>query len=110
LIEAVPELRRWAALADSTTMPDAKLHALQEAAHARNIELSIHWIARPEEIPAAIDAAKASGAAALNVLASPLLSVNDQVIVERVAANGRRRQREAVLSPMDRVKSKFMKS
>ena len=87
LIEAVPDLRRVAALADSNTITDAKLHALQEAARARNIELSIHWIARPpEEISVAIDAAKASGAAALNVLASPLLSVNHQVIVQRVAA------------------------
>jgi putative ABC transport system substrate-binding protein len=87
LIEAVPGLRRMAALTDYSNMiADPKLHALQEAARARNIELSIHWIARSEEIPAAIDAAKASGTAALNVLASPLLSVNHQVIVQRVAA------------------------
>jgi len=82
----VPGLRRMAALADSNMIADPKLHPLQEAARARNIELSIHWIARSEEIPAAIDAAKASGATALNVLASPLLSVNYQVIVQRVAA------------------------
>jgi len=86
LIEAVPGLRRMAALADSNEITDAKLQVLREAARARNIELSIHWIARSEEIPAAIDAAKASGATALNVLASPLLSVNYQVIVQRVAA------------------------
>ena len=86
LIEAVPGLRRMAALADSNEITDAKLQVLREAARARNIELSIHWIARSEEIPAAIDAAKASGTTALNVLASPLLSVNYQVIVQRVAA------------------------
>jgi len=86
LIEAVPGLGRMAALADSNTTTDAKLHVLQEAAGSRNIELSIHWIARPEEIPAAIDAAKASGAAALNVLASPLLTANHQIIVQRVGA------------------------
>jgi hypothetical protein len=61
LIEAVPGLRRMAALADSTTTTDANLHALQEAARARNIELSIHRIARPEEIAAAIDAVKGVG-------------------------------------------------
>jgi putative ABC transport system substrate-binding protein len=86
LIEAVPGLRRMGALADSSETTDAKLQALQEAARASNVELSIHRIARPEEIPAAIDAAKASSVAALNVLASPLLVVNDQVIVQRVAA------------------------
>jgi len=86
LIEAVPGLRRMAALADSNTTTDANLHALQEAARARNIELSIHRIARPEEIAAAIDAAKASGAAALNVLSAPILFNSRQIIMQRVAA------------------------
>ena len=86
LIEAVPGLRRMAALADSTTITDANLHALQEAARARNIELSIHRIARPEEIAAAIDAAKASGAAALNVLSAPILFNSRQIVMQRVAA------------------------
>jgi putative ABC transport system substrate-binding protein len=74
-----------AALADSNTSSSSKLQELQDAARARNIELSIHWIARPEEIPAAVDAVKASGAEALNVLASPLLTVNRQTIAQRVA-------------------------
>ena len=86
LIEAVPGLRRMAVLADSTTTANARLDELQEAAHARNIELSIHPIARPEEIPTAIDAAKASGAAGLNVLSSPILYTSRQIIMQRVAA------------------------
>jgi len=86
LIEAVPGLRRMGALADPNNTTDAELQALQEAARARNVELSIHRIAKPEEIAAAIDAAKASGAEALNVLASPLLLVNRQIIMQRVAA------------------------
>jgi putative ABC transport system substrate-binding protein len=86
LIEAVPGLRRMGALADSSSTTDAELQALQEAARARNVELSIHRIARPEEIPAAIDAAKASGDEALNVLASPLLFGNRQIVMQRVAA------------------------
>ena len=85
LIEAVPGLRRMA-LADSNNTANSRLHALQEAAHARKIELSIYPIARPEEIPAAIDAAKASGAAALNVLSSPILYTSRQIIMQRVAA------------------------
>ena len=86
LIEAVPGLRRMAALADSNTTAVAQLNALQAAARARNIELSIHRIAKGEEIAAAIEMAKASGAAALNVLASPMLYSNRHLILERVAA------------------------
>ena len=50
-----------AALADSNTTAVAKLDALQKAAGARNIELSIHQVARGEEIETAIAMAKASG-------------------------------------------------
>ena len=39
-----------------------------------------------EDIPGAIDAAKSSGAAALNVLASALLFNNRQIILTRAAA------------------------
>jgi putative tryptophan/tyrosine transport system substrate-binding protein len=86
LTEAVPGLRRMAALADSNITTPPRLKALRDAARARGVELSIHQIARPEEIPAAIDAAKASGAAALNVLASPILGSNRPIILQRVAA------------------------
>jgi putative tryptophan/tyrosine transport system substrate-binding protein len=88
LIEAVPGLRRMAALADTnnnTTAPE-KLHALQEAARERNVELSIHQIGRGEEIAAAIDSAQASGATALNVLSSPILYTNRRLIIDRVAS------------------------
>jgi putative ABC transport system substrate-binding protein len=86
LIEAVPGLRRMAALADTNVSAEAKLDALQEAARARNIELSIHRIATGEEIAAALDRAKASDATALNVLASPLLWANRRLIMDRAAA------------------------
>jgi putative ABC transport system substrate-binding protein len=82
----VPELRRIAAIADSNRTAGARLQALKEAARVRNIDLSIQQIAKPEEIPAAIDAAKASGAAALNVLASPTLYGSRRIIMQRVAA------------------------
>jgi putative ABC transport system substrate-binding protein len=86
LTEALPGLRRMAALADSNATAAAQLEALQEAARERNIELSIHPIARGEEIATAIDRAKASGAMALNVLASPMLHANHQIIMDRTAA------------------------
>jgi putative tryptophan/tyrosine transport system substrate-binding protein len=86
LIEAVPALRRIAAIADSNRTAAPRLEVLQDAARASSIELSIHQIARSDEIPAAIDAAKASGAAALNVLSSPMLYGSRQIIMQRVAA------------------------
>jgi putative ABC transport system substrate-binding protein len=107
LIEAVPGLRRMAAIADSITTALPQLQALKDAARARNVELSIHRIARPEEIPAAIDAAKAWGAAALNVLASPISTA-----IARSSCSASRRctcrpfinfpkwRRTAALSPM----------
>ena len=86
LIEAVPGLRRMATIADSINTDFSQLQALQDAARARNVELSIRRIAKPEEIAAAIDTAKAWGAAALNVLASPVLFGNRQIIIQRVSA------------------------
>ena len=82
----MPGIRRTAALADSTTLTEAKARALQEAARARNIDLSIHRIAKDSEIAAAIDMAHASGATALNVFASPMFFGNGRLIMERVAA------------------------
>jgi ABC-type uncharacterized transport system substrate-binding protein len=70
LIEAVPGVRRIAVLADANMSTPPRLRALEEAARARGIELSIHSVAHREEIGSAIDAAKAVGAEGLNVLAS----------------------------------------
>jgi putative tryptophan/tyrosine transport system substrate-binding protein len=86
LIDAVPGLRRMAALADSNTTAPRQLQALQDAARARGIELSILRVTKPDEIVPAIDAAKNSDAAALNVLASPLLFADRQAIIERATA------------------------
>ncbi|MBV8132654.1 MAG: ABC transporter substrate-binding protein, partial [Alphaproteobacteria bacterium] len=86
LIELSPGVRRIAALADSNQTGSRQLQALQDAARAHDVELSIQQIAKPEEISGAIEAAKAAGAAALNVLASPLLFLQSQVIIERTAA------------------------
>jgi putative ABC transport system substrate-binding protein len=82
----VPGLRRMAAIADLNTTARWRLQALQDAARTRGVELSIHQVTKPAEIATAIDAAKTSEAAALNVLASPLLFANRQMIIERAAA------------------------
>ena len=86
LVEAVPGLRRIAVLADANNTTVAKLEALRGAARAHNIELSIHQVARGEEIAAAIESAQASGATALNVLSSPLFFAHLHLIMDRVAA------------------------
>src|SRR5690242_17582526 len=65
----------------------AKFDALQQAARANGVDLSIHRVvARGEEIAAAIDSAQRSGATALNILASPLFFTHRHLIVERAAA------------------------
>jgi len=85
LIEAVPGIRRMAALADVNNAA-AKLDALREAASTHNVELSIHRIARAEEIVSAIDNAQASGCTALHVLSSPLFYTHRQLIADRATA------------------------
>ena len=70
----------------STITSAAKLDALQKAARAHDIEFSIHRVARGEEIAAAIDSAQASGATALNIVASPLFYAHRHLIMERAAA------------------------
>ena len=85
LIEVVHGLRRMGALAGSNTTASPQLQGLENAARARGVELSIHRITKPDEIPAAIDAAKTSGAEALNVLESGLLWGSRRTIMERAA-------------------------
>lgn len=86
LIEAVPGARRMAALADSRITPPRHIDALEQGARARGVELSILGVGKSEEIIAAIDRAKASGAEGLNVLATPLFFVNARIVIDRVAA------------------------
>jgi ABC-type uncharacterized transport system substrate-binding protein len=85
LIEALPGIRRMAALAE-TKLTEEKARALQEAARAKNVELSIYRVTRAEEIVATVDKAHASGATALNVLESSMIDGNTPLIIERVAA------------------------
>ena len=90
LIEAVPGARRIGAMADANAAPPYHLEALEHAARSRGVELAIFRVSGPEEIVSAIDAAKASGAEALNFLATPLFAVpgsqNNRIVLNRVAA------------------------
>jgi putative ABC transport system substrate-binding protein len=111
LIEAVPALRRMAVLADSNRTAAVKLDALRQAANAHNVQLSIHPVAGDKEIVSALDMAQALGATALNVLASPMLYANRQLIMWtepphcawRLCTNGPKRRRKAALPPTDRA-------
>jgi len=87
LIEAVSGVRRIATLADSNVSMPTRLRALEDDARARGIELSIHSVARREEIGSAIDAAKAVGAEGLNVLASALLFNSRAFVFDRAVVS-----------------------
>jgi ABC-type uncharacterized transport system substrate-binding protein len=86
LFELLPAARHMAMLADSKTTGGLQVQAIRDTARLRGVELSVHEVHRAEEITSAIEAVKASGAAALNVLASPLLYGNRQAIIEQTAA------------------------
>jgi putative tryptophan/tyrosine transport system substrate-binding protein len=59
LIELIPGVRHIAALADANQTPSRQLQALEDAARAHGVELTVQQIAKPEEVGSAIDAAKA---------------------------------------------------
>ncbi len=86
LMQAMPAARRMAVLAELNMNSPQHLEALQEMARMRGVELSVHRVRKLDEIPEAIEAAKKSGAEALNVLSAPLLFVGRGVILPRVAA------------------------
>jgi putative ABC transport system substrate-binding protein len=83
-MEVLPEVRHMAALARVNSRSPQHAQVLQEMAHARGVELLVYQVSKPEEITEAIDTAKSSGAEALNVLASPFMTVNAHIIRERV--------------------------
>jgi putative tryptophan/tyrosine transport system substrate-binding protein len=81
LFDFFPEGRRMAVLADTKTNAPSRLHELEDAAQVRGVTLSIHRVERDDQIGPAIESAKATGAVALNVLASPLLHGTRQSII-----------------------------
>ena len=86
LMELLPGARRMAALADPATKNEQQIEKLQQAARERGVELSVQEVTTVDGIGPAIAAAKASGAEALNVLASALFGVHWQPIVEQTTA------------------------
>jgi putative ABC transport system substrate-binding protein len=74
-----------AALAEANTNSTQRLQMLQEAARTRGVELSVYQVGIPGEIEGAMNTAKSSNAEALNVMASPFLYRNRQIILENAA-------------------------
>lgn len=84
LIEAVPGVRKIAVLANSNVTPPAHLQDLQEAAHNRGIEALVRGVAKRGDVISAIDDVKASGAQAINFLATPMFSINAADFIRHV--------------------------
>ena len=84
LIEAVTGLRRMAALAHSIVAKQ-HLEQLQQLARSRGVELSVFSFANASDIAPALDAAKASGAQAINLLATPHQIVSRGLILDQMS-------------------------
>ncbi len=86
LLDALPGTSRIAILADADSTSPQQLQTLQDAAQARGVASLVFRVTKSDEIAGAIDAANASGATAVNVLASALLFNNRQIILSRLSA------------------------
>ena len=84
LIEAVPGVRKIAVLADSTATKSAHLQELQQAAHDRGVEALVRGVARRDDVITAINDVKASGAQAIDFLATPMFSINAADFIRQV--------------------------
>jgi putative tryptophan/tyrosine transport system substrate-binding protein len=86
LLEAVPDARRIALLADPAVTQPAHLKALENAARGHGVEAAVFSAATPPEIAPAMDKAKAWGADALSVLGGPMFSFSRRSVIEKAAA------------------------
>ena len=85
LIELLPNSKKMAMLSDSTGTRPA---ALQTRARGSGVDVSILPIAKPDDVKLALEQAKADGAVAINILASPFLFAMRQRIFASAAALG----------------------
>jgi putative tryptophan/tyrosine transport system substrate-binding protein len=84
LIEAVPGVRRIAALAHSIVLKQ-HLEQQQALARSRGVELSISSFAARGDIGPALDSAKAQGAEAINFLATPHQVISRDLILDQMS-------------------------
>jgi putative ABC transport system substrate-binding protein len=88
LMDAMPGQQRMAVLANPTITQAAELQALEKAARARGVDFATFTASASDQIAPAMEAAKRSGATALNVLAAPLFSFNRRIVIDRATALG----------------------
>jgi putative ABC transport system substrate-binding protein len=88
LLEVLPAARLVYGLTGNDTAKPEHFQALRQAAQGRGVEYVVSTVASYAEIAPAIAAAKAAGAAGLNVMGSALLFGNRQAIFEETAAVG----------------------
>jgi len=88
LIELLPGIKKLAVLADAAVASPKMLQEMESAGRKQGVDVVIYKVGGPAEIAPAIDAAKVTGAQALNVLASVILFINRKTIFERAAALG----------------------
>ena len=84
LIEAVPGLRRMAALAHSIVTKQ-HLEQQQELARSRGVQLSVFPFAKASDIVPALDEAKTRGNQAINFLATPHQIVSRDLILDHMS-------------------------
>jgi putative ABC transport system substrate-binding protein len=85
LIEAVPGVRRIAALAHSAIAARPHMEEQQALARSRGVELSVFPFAGRGDIGPALDAAKAGGAEAINFLATPHQILSRDLILDEMS-------------------------
>lgn len=86
LLDALPGARHIAMLVDQTGSAPPRLQELPAAANARGVKLEAFNVSGSEQIEGAMAAAKASGAAGLNVLAAALFSAQRRIVIAKAAA------------------------
>jgi putative ABC transport system substrate-binding protein len=82
LFELLPQARRMMALVDPKVASARHFAHLREVGARREVDILICPVAGPAEAISAIETGRAAGAAAINVLASPLLYSARNVILE----------------------------
>jgi len=84
LLEAVPGVRKIAVLADSNVTTPAHLQQLQQAAQSHGVEALVRGVAKRDDVISSINDVKASGAQAINFLATPMFSINAADFIRQV--------------------------
>jgi putative ABC transport system substrate-binding protein len=88
LLEAVPNFRKLAILADGNVADPAHLAQLEDAARSQGVEPLVRKVGKRDEVIAAIKDVKAAGASGVNFLATPLFSVNAVNFIAQVKELG----------------------